>query len=784
MSQVITNAFEQYWQSSLAAEQPVVLDEFILADIPDLDITSPIDPDTGLPPESQIVHRQNVDQRGRINNNAVAYTIVMDTTFGDFSFNAMYLRNKANGVIGMIVYKGRETKLKTDQTTGQTGNSLVKSMLMGYDQAAEATLTNVDAGTWQIDYAARLRGQDEDLRQLASQLYGHHTFIGDGFKVVQQDGGHQVTQGVAIVGGLRIELKQPQVIYPGTKPIGVWVDVHRSGSLLSEHQNHFTIITSVAELADHVDESGYPHYVAKLATVQADSTVIDGRGQGGSGGSGAIPDTFALWKRSMAEAGYDLIGQFGTKLTIQKAKQVLLSKNGTEVYQWQGALPKDVPADATLESTGGLNPGLWLDVSAESLRGQLAGTSGSKLVGLPIGNLSQAIMFVTPEMANAPCNGIDDDAPYVIAAIQHAAPRKIPVVMNGNYLFKTEVDMVLSNVEITGSGTITHEKKAFRFSGVVGNEVPLTANINDFSAVSIDIADASGFEQGDIGIVHSSIMCLSTDALSMQLGDATQSGSPSWFGEFFQVVGKTGNKLHLSTPLVYNRYPTTAAPFSGTRQASTVKKVTPVTGIIAGSIKFSRAGTDTAVEIYYGRGFKVTGKFDAKKLPGASVIFAYSLDCETAGSLFRLDPDTPITYGTVNPGHPSYFQFNTVKCISSQGCGASNCNFENPSQTFDVTYFEMPSTICYMRGCTVLFARFNMATSHGGSFGNVFSANTGINCWRGIALRSREDVAMGNRIYGFRKYPNSLNTNSETYGVSLTEGYTVGATIKDNYISG
>lgn len=281
MSQVITNAFEQYWQSSLAAEQPVVLDEFILADIPNLDITSPIDPDTGLPPESQIVHRQNVDQRGRINNNAVAYTIVMDTTVGDFSFNAMYLRNKQNGVIGMIVYKGRETKLKTDQTTGQTGNSLVKSMLMGYDQAAEATLTHVDAGTWQIDYAARLRGQDEDLRQLASQLYGHHTFIGDGFKVVQQDGGHQVTQGVAIVGGLRIELKQPEAIHPGTKPIGVWVDVHRSGSLLSEHQNHFTIITSLADLTDHVDGSGYQHYVAKLGTVQADSTVIDGRGNFG-----------------------------------------------------------------------------------------------------------------------------------------------------------------------------------------------------------------------------------------------------------------------------------------------------------------------------------------------------------------------------------------------------------------------------------------------------------------------------------------------------------------------
>ncbi|MFM4678903.1 phage tail protein [Aeromonas media] len=387
MSQVITNAFEQYWQSSLAAEQPVVLDEFILADIPNLDITAPIDPDTVLPPESQIVHRQSVDQRGRINNNAVAYTIVMDTTVGDFSFNAMYLRNKQNGVIGMIVYKGRETKLKTDQTTGQTGNSLVKSMLMGYDQAAEATLTNVDAGTWQIDYAARLRGMDEDIRQLQADLYGHHTFVGDGFKVVETDGAFQVTPGVAIVGGLRVELKQPEVIYPGTTPIGVWVDVHRSGSLLSEHQNHFTIITSVADLTDHVDGNGYQHFVAKLGTVQADSTVIDGRGQGGSGVSGAIPDTFSLWRRSMAEAGYELIGQFGTEMTIETAAQVVLSKDGKNVYAWKGDLPKKIKEQNAPEEDSS-----WRSIVESTLRKDISSGIGSSMVGDDIdGTVKEAL---------------------------------------------------------------------------------------------------------------------------------------------------------------------------------------------------------------------------------------------------------------------------------------------------------------------------------------------------------------------------------------------------------
>ncbi|MDK3164196.1 phage tail protein [Aeromonas caviae] len=384
MSQVITNAFEQYWQSCLTTEQPVVMDEFILADIPNLDIISPIDPETGLPPESQIVHRQNVDQRGRINNNAVACTIVMDTTVGDFSFNAMYLRNKQNGVIGMIVYKGRETKLKTDQTTGQTGNSLVKSMLMGYDQAAEATLTNVDAGTWQIDYAARLRGMDEDIRQLQADLYGHHTFVGDGFKVVEQDGAYQVSQGVAIIGGLRVELKAPEVIHPGTKPIGVWVDVHRAGSLLSEHQNHFTIITSVADLADHVDSNGYQHYVAKLANVLADGTIEDGRGSagGGSGGAGSIPHTFALWKRSMAEAGYDLIGQFGTEMTIETDDQVVLSRDGKEVYLWTGPLPKHVDESELLQTAGYIETGVWKRITDESLRSKIQAFSGS-LIAVP-----------------------------------------------------------------------------------------------------------------------------------------------------------------------------------------------------------------------------------------------------------------------------------------------------------------------------------------------------------------------------------------------------------------
>lgn len=277
MSQIITNAFSRYWQECLASQTPVVLDEFVLANVPDLDPEAPINPDNGLPPVSQIVHHHAVDQRGRINNDAVAYTIVMDTTVGDFSFNAMYLINKATGMVGMIVHKGLETKLKTSEATGQTGNSLVKSLLMEYDRASEASVTQVDASTWQIDYAARLRGMDDDLRLQALQFFGPATFYGDGFKLTNESGIYKVQPGVAYVGGLRAELNEVKKVTPGAKPVGLWLDIYRAGSLLDVWVNHFTLTLSVPDMVDYLDSNGHMHHVAKIAIVNVDGSVTDVR---------------------------------------------------------------------------------------------------------------------------------------------------------------------------------------------------------------------------------------------------------------------------------------------------------------------------------------------------------------------------------------------------------------------------------------------------------------------------------------------------------------------------
>ncbi|TDW59429.1 phage tail protein [Oceanimonas baumannii] len=277
----ITLAFEAYLAEQQLGGQPVVLDEIVLAHIPGLDLSQPINRAVGLPDASQIVHRQKVDQRGKINANGVAYSIVMDTNLGDFTFNAMYLIHKASGLVAMVVHKAEEDKLKN--LLNRPGNSLVKSMLMEYQGAAEATLTHVDAGTWQIDFTARLMGLDKDIQQQALDHYGDAAFIADGFAVRPGTGVNEflVTPGMGYIAGLRTELTSSQSVTVAQRPAVLYADVYHAGTLLSDWHTLVTIRASTTPLSDYVDEAGYPHYVTPLASLASNGTVTDLRGRGG-----------------------------------------------------------------------------------------------------------------------------------------------------------------------------------------------------------------------------------------------------------------------------------------------------------------------------------------------------------------------------------------------------------------------------------------------------------------------------------------------------------------------
>lgn len=277
MSQTaITLAFEQWKALQGATGEPVLLDEFVFANVPGLNPEQPVDRSETLPPAAQIVHRQAVSRKGVVNENAVVHSVVLGADVGDFSFNWIGLINKASGTLAMIVHAPVQQKLKTAE--GQQGNVLTRSFLMEYNGAQTETGINTPAETWQIDFTARMGGMDERQRIENTDIYGAAAFFGNGYLVAKTGNQFFVTKGTGYVAGLRASLAANQNITVATKPVKVWLDVCWTGTLTSVW-NVQSKITVAANLADYV-QNGVQHYVFAVASIDADGNITDLRPKG------------------------------------------------------------------------------------------------------------------------------------------------------------------------------------------------------------------------------------------------------------------------------------------------------------------------------------------------------------------------------------------------------------------------------------------------------------------------------------------------------------------------
>ncbi|EOU7303112.1 phage tail protein [Citrobacter freundii] len=277
MSQaVITKAFTEWKAQQAINNQPVTLDEFIFAYIPGLDVDKPIDNTETTPAADKIVYRQVVSKSGVVNENSVVYSVTLGADVGDFDFNWIGLVNKATGTLAMIIHAPTQRKIKN--ANGQQGNVLVRSMLMEYSGAREATEITTPAETWQIDFTARLAAMDERQRRENIDLYGAAAFFDSGYLVAKSGNQFFVTKGAGYVAGLRAELPADLNINAAAKPTKVWLDVSWTGTLTSEWAVQ-SKITVAADLADYV-LGGVQHYVFAVASIDAAGNITDLRPKG------------------------------------------------------------------------------------------------------------------------------------------------------------------------------------------------------------------------------------------------------------------------------------------------------------------------------------------------------------------------------------------------------------------------------------------------------------------------------------------------------------------------
>ncbi|HEK3217466.1 phage tail-collar fiber domain-containing protein [Proteus mirabilis] len=278
MSQsIITTAFERWKAQESIDGNLIVLDEFVFAHIPNLEIEKPIDRNEGLPDAKYIVHRQAVNKTGVVNQNAVAYSVTIGAEIGDFDFNWIGILNKKSGTVAMIVYAPTQRKIKTQ--AGQQGNVLTRSFLLEYLGASKETAITTPAEMWQIDFTARLSGIDEMQRLVNTDSYGEASFFDDAFLVAKTGNQYFVTKGIGYIGGLRAELTTNQNITVPAENTKVYADVSYQGNITSRWQTHIKL-TVKPDLKNYIDNAGFAHFVFAIASISADGKVTDLRPKG------------------------------------------------------------------------------------------------------------------------------------------------------------------------------------------------------------------------------------------------------------------------------------------------------------------------------------------------------------------------------------------------------------------------------------------------------------------------------------------------------------------------
>ncbi|EAP0949493.1 phage tail protein [Salmonella enterica] len=270
---VITSAFEHLKAQEAAGGNRIIIDQFVFANIPGLNVTDTPPESEPLPPDAQIVHRQAVDRNGVVNENTVAYSVTLPESVGDFTFNWLGLVSSATSTLCMAVYLHPQEKIKT--ADGKQGNTLIYSEIMEYAGASAATGITTPVSTWQIDFTARLHGMDEATRKAALDIYGPGLFFNDAFKLTAQATGQATfAPGIAYLRGLRVELDVPGTLtYSTGISQTVYLDAALTGTLTGENKATFSLTSQKSE--DYIDSLGFAHYVEPVATISASGEITD-----------------------------------------------------------------------------------------------------------------------------------------------------------------------------------------------------------------------------------------------------------------------------------------------------------------------------------------------------------------------------------------------------------------------------------------------------------------------------------------------------------------------------
>ncbi|XYQ84462.1 phage tail protein [Pseudomonas syringae] len=272
MAASITLAGEKLIAQKQAANLPLTVARFILANVPGLNVTGPVNRAGPKPPAAQIVHTASVTQQGFVNPNQVVYSLLMGTDIGDFDWNWIGLET-SDDVLLSVAYVPVQQKRK-NILPDQIGNNVTRNFLVVFDGAQQLTGITIDASTWQFDYTARMKGIDERERLSNRDMFGRACFFGSGLQLQQVGSTYQVAPGTAYVEGVRLQLTENLPVSVPSVPNKAWLDVMLQREL-SDVVASFKVVFGAEAKADYTDSASARHYLVPLADIAGTSSLVD-----------------------------------------------------------------------------------------------------------------------------------------------------------------------------------------------------------------------------------------------------------------------------------------------------------------------------------------------------------------------------------------------------------------------------------------------------------------------------------------------------------------------------
>ncbi|WP_426232935.1 phage tail protein [Pseudomonas sp. TWP3-2] len=271
MAASITLAGESLIAQKQAASQTLTIANFVLANVPGLNPSGPVNRSAGKPPAAQVVYTWPVTQSGFVNPNQVVYSLMMGTDVGDFDWNWIGLES-SEGVLLSVAYVPVQQKRK-NILPEQVGNNVTRNFLVVFDGAQQLTGIKVDASTWQHDFTARLKGIDERQRRSNRDVFGRACFFGSGLALEKVGSAYQLKPGIAYVEGIRLERMTAQPVAVPSVPNKAWFDVVLQREL-SDVVGTFQVVFGAGK-EDYTDSAGARHYLVPLADLPTSTAITD-----------------------------------------------------------------------------------------------------------------------------------------------------------------------------------------------------------------------------------------------------------------------------------------------------------------------------------------------------------------------------------------------------------------------------------------------------------------------------------------------------------------------------